>query len=118
PRRLVAGGYRPVRPPVRPLRHRLRTAPPAARKGIADRPNIPSPLGEKVPEGRMRGIARPPNLPSLPPHPICTPPLSLIPLFELWAWPMTHPAFAILMGGTLTPTERLGQQLAGTHVIA
>ncbi|KQY26049.1 thiamine diphosphokinase [Rhizobium sp. Root482] len=31
---------------------------------------------------------------------------------------MTHPAFAILMGGTLTPTERLGQQLAGTHVIA
>ncbi|HTN96426.1 MAG TPA: thiamine diphosphokinase [Nordella sp.] len=31
---------------------------------------------------------------------------------------MTHPAFAILMGGTLTPTERLGQQLAGTRIIA
>jgi thiamine pyrophosphokinase len=31
---------------------------------------------------------------------------------------MTHPAFAILMGGTLTPTERLGRQLAGTRVIA
>ena len=31
---------------------------------------------------------------------------------------MTHPAFAILMGGTLTPTDRLRNRLAGTRVIA
>ena len=31
---------------------------------------------------------------------------------------MTHPAFAILMGGTLTPTDRLRNRLAGTRIIA
>lgn len=31
---------------------------------------------------------------------------------------MTHPAFAILMGGTLTPTDRLRNRLAGARIIA
>jgi thiamine pyrophosphokinase len=44
--------------------------------------------------------------------------LSLLPLFALWAMPMTTSTFTILLGGHLAITDRLRAELAGSRFIA